>query len=803
MGRACHDHRWRVVFAWLAILVVLAVAMGAKGSGYTSKFSLPDVESQHGFDLLEEDFGGAGAGITGSIVFKADQGVADPAVKAAMEKLFTEIGQLPPPLPTVRVSSPYAPGPEPRIALQGPDAGKIAYAELELPPTVDAAQAIDVRKAIDERLPEVDGLQIEIGGAIFASFEPPNSEALGLAFAVVILIIAFGSVMAMGLPVGTALSGIVAGAAITGLISNIVEMPEFTSFIALMIGLGVGIDYALFIVTRYREELHAGRDEADAVAVAINTAGRAVLFAGTTVVISLLGLLIMGLAFVNGLAIGSAIVVAATMLASVTLLPALLSLVGQRVELTRWRGLIAAGFVAVALLGAGLKLGLLSQVALGLALVVFLLGTRIFWVLKFIWPKSRLAQFTVISALRREVPHRHRPPMERTFAYRWSRLIQRRAWPAVIFGVLVLVLLAIPVISLRLAFSDEGNYEESTTTRQAYDLLAEGFGPGHNGKILLVTAAPAGTDAAAIQRVTDAVQADPGVAFIPPAIPNSPTAPTAYLWTVIPTTSPQAVETTDLVNRLRSEVLPAATAGTGLDVLATGSVGVNVDFSDYLAQRLPWFLGAVLTLSFLLLMAVFRSILVPLKAVIMNLLAMAAAYGCIVAVFQWGWLAPVFQVQAAGPIEPFIPMMLFAIVFGLSMDYEVFLLSRVKEEYDSGKPNDQAVADGLASTARVITAAAAIMVFVFGSFLLEADRVIKLMGFGLAIAVLLDATLVRMVLVPATMELLGDKNWWIPKWLDRILPRIDVEGEHHPPLPIDSDSESSGGEDDKELQPVG
>jgi len=274
------------------------------------------------------------------------------------------------------------------------------------------------------------------------------------------------------------------------------------------------------------------------------------------------------------------------------------------------------------------------------------------------------------------------------------------------------------------------------------------------------------------------VQADPGVAFVSPGAPNSPTNPVAAQWFVIPKTSPQAVETADLVARLRSTVLPAATQGTQLKVLATGGVAINVDFSDYLAKRLPIFLGAVLTLSFLLLMAVFRSILVPLKAVVMNVIALGAAYGAVVAIFQWGWMASFLGVTTTGPIEPFIPMMLFAIVFGLSMDYEVFLLSRVKEEYDAGSPNDRAVADGLASTARVITAAAAIMVVVFGSFLLESDRVVKLMGFGLAIAVLLDATVVRMLLVPATMELLGDKNWWIPGWLDRILPKIDVDGAH-------------------------
>ena len=763
---------------WLLALVVVGGISGSTGSGFSTEFSLPDVESAKGFEILEEDFGGVGAGIGGTIVFRAEQGVTDPVVKERMEALFAEIRQLPPTasgttFPELRVTSPYDPGEQRRISSQGEQAGKIAYAEVELPPDTNIEQAAAIRKAIDAAIEEdiagLEGLEVEIGGQIFAEFAPPNSEALGLGFAIVILIIAFGSVMAMGLPIGTALMGIFVGVSLTTILSHVVEMPDFTSFLAVMIGLGVGIDYALFIVTRYREELHDGRGHADATAVAINTAGRAVLFAGTTVVISLMGMLIMGLAFVNGLAIGSAVVVFITMIASVTLLPALLGFAGGRVEVTRWRGLIAAGLVAVGLVGAGLSLTPLL-LAIPMAVVVIVAGL-------------------FLPVLKREVPRRTPKPVERTFAYRWSRLIQRRAWPAVILGSAVLILLAIPVFSLRLGFSDEGNYPEETTTRQAYDLLAEGFGPGFNGPFILVAQVPDGADPAvllpAASAVTEAVAADPEVAFASPAIPNDPAAPTALQWFVIPKSTPQAEETAELVARLRTSVLPAATAGTGLDVIVTGGVAVNVDFSDYLASRLPYFLGAVLALSFLLLMVVFRSILVPLKAVILNLLALAAAYGAVVAIFQWGWLSDIFGVTTTGPIEPFIPMMLFAIVFGLSMDYEVFLLSRVKEEYDSGSSNDKAVADGLASTARVITAAAAIMVVVFGSFLLESDRVVKVMGFGLAIAVLIDATIVRMLLVPATMELLGDRNWWIPRWLDRILPKVDVDGAHHERTMID------------------
>jgi putative drug exporter of the RND superfamily len=361
--------------------------------------------------------------------------------------------------------------------------------------------------------------------------------------------------------------------------------------------------------------------------------------------------------------------------------------------------------------------------------------------------------------------------------YRWSRVIQRHPWVSAIAGFAVLIVMALPVFSLRLGFSDAGNYPTDTTTRRAYDLLSDGFGPGFNGPIVLAAALPNGADPAVLDQVTQiaqTVQVDgkPGVVFASPGQPN-PAGDTAQ-WFVIPSTGPQDAMTVDTVKQLRSalDVVP------GVDVQVTGFVAQGIDFSDYLASRLPYFFAAVLTLSFILLMVVFRSLLVPLKAVIMNLLSIGAAYGIVVAVFQWGWGASLLGVGKGGPIEPFMPMMLFAIVFGLSMDYEVFLLSRMKEEFDRTGDNANAVADGLAVTARVITAAAAIMVVVFGAFVLESNRVIKLFGVGLATAVFLDATIVRMLLVPATMELLGNKNWWIPKWLDRVLPKVDVEGHH-------------------------
>jgi RND superfamily putative drug exporter len=760
LGRWCYRRRRTVVLLWLAAVVVGGGLLGAIGSESRSEFTLPDVESRRGLDILDEEFGGQGAGQTGSLVFLAQQGVDDPEVRSVMEDVFATVEDL----PGVRVTSPYTERGAQQIARQGELAGRLAYAEIEMPAETTVEEAAEVSEAIQAAMPDIDGVQVELGGAIFAEFAAPSSEALGLGFAMVILIFAFGSVLAMGLPVGVALAGIGVGSIVVGLVSNLATIPDFATTVGVMIGLGVGIDYALFLVTRFRENLHEGHSIADAVEIALDTAGRAVAFAGTTVVISLLGLVVNGISFVNGLAIGSSVVVAVTMIASLTLLPALLGFAGERVELTRWRGLLAAGLVAVALIGVGLEA---SPLLLGLPLALVVLA----------------ASF-VLAPLRRPVPWRARRELRDTPSYRWSRLIQRRPWQAVVLGVALLGVLSVPLLSLRLGFSDEGNFPEDTTTRRAYDLLAEGFGPGFNGPLLLATEVPAGAGQAELDRVSQALAGAEGVAFASPAIPNDPAAPTAALWRVIPTTAPQDAETTELVDRLRDDVLPAAEEGTDLDVAVTGSVAIGVDFSTYLASRLPIFFLAVLTLSFLLLMAVFRSILVPLKAVVMNLLSIGAAYGVVVAAFQWGWAGPILDIDGA-PIEPFIPMMLFAIVFGLSMDYEVFLLSRVREEWDRTGDSRLSVADGLAATAKVITAAALIMVFVFGSFLLENDRIIKLFGLGLSTAVLLDATIVRMLLVPATMELLGDKNWWLPRWLDRLLPRVQVERHHDVPPAVE------------------
>jgi putative drug exporter of the RND superfamily len=784
LGRWCHDHRWLVVGLWLfSLFIGNGVLTAAGGADTDADFSLPNVESKRGTDILEDAFGGQGAGFGGSIVFKADQGVDDPAVEDAMESLFLELRDV---KGITRVASPYDPETDGRqIASEGPDAGKIAFAQVDLDPDLKESDFVDLGTSVRDEVDavNVDGLQVEAGGVAFSEFEAPSSEALGVAFAIFILILAFGSVLAMGLPIGVALAGIGAGTVLAGFISFVIHPPSFASIFGIMIGLGVGIDYALFIVTRYRENLHNGYDTRQSISIAIDTAGRAVLFAGTTVVISLLGMIVMGLSFVTGLAVACATVVALTMVASVTLLPALLGFAGSNIELTRRRGLIAAAFLAVGLIGAGLKIPALAVGFLIAFLLVLpgLLAALFHFIGRKVGAFEGLGRFfdsLTPGALMKEVDRGERKPLRETAAYRWSRVIQHRPWPAVVVGVVVLLFFAVPLSSLRLGFSDEGTYPEDSTTRKAYDLIADGFGPGYNGALTLVAELGEGVTEDDFQQVADAVADDPGVARVnPPFVSEDGSAIAAE---VLPTTSPQDAETTDLVDRLRDDVIPPAAEGTNVDVAVSGAVAINADFAHYLSERLLYFLAAVLLLSFLLLMVVFRSLLVPLKAVVMNLLSIGAAYGVIVAGFQWGWLGGILGFDEA-PIEPWIPMMLFAIVFGLSMDYEVFLLSRVKEEWLRTRDSRTSVADGLAATARVITAAALIMVFVFGAFLFEPDRVTKLMGVGLATAVLLDATIVRMLLVPATMELLGDKNWWLPKWLDRILPNIDVEGHHDEP----------------------
>lgn len=774
IGRFCFINRRLTVGLWVLTVILVSVISGTVGDQFNDEFTTPDSDTADGFAVLDEYFPGqAGSVNTGSIVFQADQGIDDPEVVVVMSEYFELIDGTRPlinpatgepfDMSGFAVVSPYSDFGAQQVAPAGPLAGKVAFATVNLDKSVNGTIAGEIGHELFELRPEIDGLTVEVGGSALGGFEPPETELIGLAFAIVILIVAFGSVLAMGIPIAVAVAGVGVGVAIITLLSNVMTIPDFAPIIGVMIGLGVGIDYALFIVTRYREatpEVHG--DRATAMYIAMDTAGRAVLFAGITVVISLLGMLLIGLPFMAGLGVAASVTVLMTMLVAITLLPALLGFAGERIEKTRWRGLVASGLFAVALLFLGFGQVQAAIVPALAAVVVLLLG--------------RFVPF-----LKATVPEREVKPIRETFWYRWSHALQARPWTVLIVGVGILLVLAAPVLGLRFGFSDEGNFPEDTTTRRAYDLLADAFGPGSNGPMLVTVTIDSAADQALLVPLQEAIQATPGVQLVTAPFPNdqaNPEASEAFIMQLISVDSPQAAETTTVVRTLRNDVVPGVVEGSSLDVNITGAVPASIDFSEYMAGRTLIFFAAVLTLSFLLLAMVFRSVLVPVKAVIMNMLSIASAYGVVVAIFQWGWFGSITGIEPA-PIEPFIPVMLFAIVFGLSMDYEVFLLSRIKEEFDRTGDAVNSVADGLASTARVITAAAAIMVVVFGSFLFEDLRIIKLFGTGLALAVFLDATFVRMLLVPATMELLGEKNWWLPGWLDKILPRINVEGPPH------------------------
>jgi len=775
LARWCYHHPWQVIGTWVLILVAAGGVTGAIGTAYDGSFSIPESESRDGSVILDEYFGGLGGGQAGSIVFEASQGVTDPAVQSTLTALFDQVRADAAPggvLDGVVLQSPYEPGGETQIAPPTSDrAGEIAFARLSISADVDQTAAgemgVHINDLIEEsNVEEIDGVRVEVGGAILGEFEPPESELLGISFAVVILIIAMGSVIAMGTTIAVALIGVGIGALTIGLVSHLLSVPDFATTIGLMIGLGVGIDYALFIVTRYREALREGFDPEGATIVALDTAGRSVIFAGATVVVSLLGLLLIGLSFITGLGIGAALTVSIVVTSSVTLLPAVLGLVQERVNITRRAGMAGAVLMALGLLALGLGQGpLFLGVGAALTIVILL---------------AAYLPFVKVEALRTALPPRKEVDPRDTIWYRWSHAIQGRPWLYAIGATTLLVVLALPLFSLRLGFSDEGNFQEETTTRQAYDLISEGFGPGANGPLLVVSELNSPADLETMGQLSVALNQTEGITFASPPFPDNADNPQAAIIQIQPDTSPQDEATENLVFDLRDDVLPAITGAAGLDAKVAGATAANIDFTSFLGGRILLFFGVVLTLSFLLLMMVFRSIMVPLKAVIMNMLSIGAAYGIVVAVFQWGWFGGVFGVEGA-PIEPFIPMMMFAILFGLSMDYEVFILSRMKEEFERTGDSHNSVADGLAKTARVITAAAAIMTVVFGSFVFEDDRIIKLFGLGLSSAVLIDASIVRMLLVPSTMQLLGDKNWWLPAWLDRLLPDLNVEGGHHEP----------------------
>ena len=735
-----------VLGIWLPFVILISIASSSLGDAFRTEMELPNSDARDAQEMISRVSPSDG-GESSQIVFKTTGSIDDPETKEAITSALTAVAEI----PRLRVLSPY------EVPTQANQNRTIAFAQVTTPENMSMQEmevvAKDIKK-VTESLRTTDGITVEYGGQLFRVFEMPESEALGLLAAVIILVLAFGSVIAMGLPIGIALLGLAAASGIVMIVSNLMSMPnEATSMVA-MIGLGVGIDYALFIVTRYREALHDGMSVEDSIVEAIDTSGRAVLFAGVTVVVALLGLLSIGLAFVSGFSVAMAIGVAVMMIASVTLLPALLAMVGHRIDNTSRAAVLS---LAIAVFSAMIAI-FTHSVAIVLAGVIVAIAVQI---LRFF-----------IAPLRAPLPHRAQNNHQHSVWWRWSRVIQRRPWTSLIGSVVLLGVMSAPMFSLRLGFSDNGNADKSTDVRRAYDLISEGFGPGFNGPLYISVVGSTPSDPAAMKQFAASISQAEGIAAaVPVPLPSDEVG----LVIAYPTTSPQDEATSDLVHRLRSDVIPA----TNVDAKVGGFTAGGIDFSDYLSQRLPWLIGIVLVLSFILLMAVFRSILVPLKAVLMNLLSVGAAYGVVVAVFQWGWAGDFFGIGKPGPVEAWAPMFLFAIVFGLSMDYEVFLLSRMKEEYHRTGDNATAVADGVAATARVITAAALIMVCVFAAFVLAPDRQLKLFGMGMAVAVFIDATVVRMLLVPATMELLGDRNWWIPKWLDRVLPRIDVEGTHH------------------------
>ncbi|MGE5209972.1 MAG: MMPL family transporter, partial [Acidobacteriota bacterium] len=545
LGRFAFRRRWFVLGAWVTALVTVIALVGTIGASSDSSFSIPDSESKSGFDTLDEYFGGAGSGRSGTIIFRADQGIDDPEVQAAMTELFDEVDQI----EGVTVISPYTPQGQTlgQIATEGDLAGQVAYARVDLAESLSETQTGEIgAEIVDLKPTDIEGLQVEVGGQALGEFEPPESELIGLGFAIVILILSFGSVLAMGLPIGVALFGVGIGAGLITLLSNVISVPDFAVTLGAMIGIGVGIDYALFIVTRYREGLKAGLDPEQSTVVALDTAGRAVVFAGFTVVISLLGMYIMGLAFINGLATGAAVTVLVTMIASVTLLPALLGFAQRKIEVTRWRGIIAAGLVAIALVGLGLKIQPLL-VGVPLAVVVLLASL-------------------VVAPLRKELPPRKEKPLRQTWAYKWSRFVQHRPWQISIATTVFLLLLALPVLGLRLGFSDESNFAEGSTTRAAYDLTSEAFGPGTNGPLLLTAELSSPQDLQVLAGLTETLSATEGVASVVGPIPNTPQDPTSAQAAIIqltPTTGPQDEATADLVNSLRNDVIPASTDGTG------------------------------------------------------------------------------------------------------------------------------------------------------------------------------------------------------------------------------------------------
>jgi RND superfamily putative drug exporter len=709
LARWCFGHRAAVIGLWVVLLLGLGAASQAVGNRYTDSFSLPGTESTRALQLLQRAFPSQ-SGDSDTIVWHVASGsVRDPAVRQRIESMLGRVAKA---NHVAGVDSPYTK----QGAVQISRDGRTAYATIRFDALADKIPKDDYLTVIDlAESARGGGVQVELGGNGIQQAQqtpPSSSEGIGVLAAAIVLLVAFGSLLAMLLPLITAVLALGVALSAAGLLASLFNIATFAPTLAALIGLGVGIDYALFIVTRHRNGIKAGRTPAEAVAIALDTSGRAVLFAGATVCVALLGLLILRVSFLNGVAIAAAETVLFTMLAATTLLPALLGVLGMRVLSRRERRRLAAE-------------GAHDSHAEG------------FWA-------------------------------------RWAAFVQRRPLALAVAATLVMVVLTIPFFSLRLGSSDQGNNPESTTTRKAYDLLAAGFGPGFNGPLQLVAETPRGAaDRAALQRLAAAVKATPGVASVSPPIPNRDGK--VAIIQVVPTTAPQDLGTSQLITHLRADVVPRATQGSDVHVYVGGITAIFDDFADVLTSKLPLFIGVIILLGALLLMIAFRSLLIPATAAVMNLLAAGGAFGVITAVFQKGWGAGLIGAGKPGPVEAFLPVLMLAILFGLSMDYQVFLVSRMHEEWVHRRDNASAVRVGQADTGRVITAAATIMILVFGSFVLGGERIIAEFGVGLASAVALDAFVLRTVLVPALMHLLGDRNWWLPRRLDRALPHVSVD----------------------------
>jgi RND superfamily putative drug exporter len=689
LGRFAARRPWIVVGAWLAVAAMVLGAAATFGRPLHDTYNLPGSDSQHAVDLLQRggsDRGGLTAEVVVTPASRTTFRASDPA-RRALARLEHDLRGLPHVSGAVRALSPD---------------GHVAVLRLQYP-RIEDARPDDLRtleRTLARSRTADPALRIEAGGDLYSAFQSSAAgagEIIGLVAAIVVLLFAFGSLLATGLPIGTALLGLAAGVGSLSLVTYLVAIPTWVPQLGTMIGIGVGIDYALLLVTRHREHLAAGMAVDEAAGRAVATAGHAVVFAGGTVVIAILGLTAAGIPFLTAGGIAVALVVAVMVIASLTLVPAFLGLAGGRIA----RGRTAASAVP---------------------------GAR--------WE-------------------------------RWGRHVSRRAVVYLIAGTLLLLALAAPVLGMRLGTPDAGNLPTTRTERRAYDLVTRGFGPGANGP--LVVAVDAAGRRNVVGRVRAAVAADRGVA----SVGEQDAAGRVTTLVAYPSTAPQDAATAATVRRLRADVLPRALRGTRARAHVGGETAIGVDMGDRLAHRLPAVLIAVVALAFLLLTVVFRSVVVPLKAAVLNLLSVGAAYGVIVAVFQWGWGAGLIGVDSTVPIVPFIPLFLFAILFGLSMDYEVFLLSRIREHYLATGDNGASVIRGIGATARVITSAALIMISVFGAFVLDADPTIKMFGLGLATAILVDATVVRLVLVPATMTLLGERNWWMPRPLRRLLPAAE------------------------------